>query len=322
MNKPEIIILTALLCSVLAANQNEPWVWSKRDKLDEDKLSFHGDKSVKYQSSSLRRNAKARDREPTTRRPIPGQPQNDDIDDYIDEEVNKNVGTRNFPFPLFNTGNLYGTSNYPNIGGLGGFVGNGNGILVGPGGPTGSIGRPQTQYPSNYPANGFIGQPGLGFPTIPGGINGIGNGGQFGIGGGGGFLGTDSASNPNFGGQLGGVGQFTGGQYPANGQYPIGGQYPGATGGAQYPVGPLPVHYPGGGPLYTEGYGLASTSAGYPGYFQGPATFGFGPTFNDNESASRKLHAEGKNSVVVESSKLTDQTLDDKINKSLSKALQ
>ncbi|XP_053957030.1 uncharacterized PE-PGRS family protein PE_PGRS24 [Anastrepha ludens] len=315
-----LIALTTLLCSVFGANEDAHWVWPKRGDSEHRPRPFHNEISARYQGSALRRNARARDREPTTRRPLPGQPQNDEIDDYPDEEVNTNVGTRNYPYPPFGNGQQFGINNYPSFGGIGGPAGGGNGILVGPGGPTGIIGRPQPQYPGAFPANGFIGQPGVGFPAQPG-IFGGGNAG------GSGYIGPETGLSPGFGGQFGGAGQFASGQYPAGGQYPIGGQfevngqYPGAfaAGGTQYPGGQAQgnqfpaAQYPSGGPQYTEGYG-------FPAYIQysGGSPFGYATTFNDNENTNRNLEAEGKSAVRVKSSKLTDQ-VDDKISKGFTK---
>ncbi|CAD7002643.1 unnamed protein product [Ceratitis capitata] len=339
MNRLQIFIaLSAVLCCVCAAPEIEDhWVWSKRRNDAYSSRPLH-DNTARYPSANERRNARARDREPTTRRPLPGQPPNDEIDDYPDEDVNTNVGTRNFPYLPFGSGHLFGV-NYPSLGGgIGSPIGNGNGILVGPGGPTGVIGRPPPQYPSGFPANGFAGQPGVGFPAQPGifgGGNALGNGGQFGQAGTGGYSGAGAGLNPAFGGQFGGVGQFPGGQgaqYPGGGQYPIGGQfgagvqYPGSfgTSGSQYPGAQFPAaQYPGangGGPQYTEGYGLAAS--GYPGYLHasiGGGPFGYDGPLNDNENANRKLQPEGKDTVVVESSKLTKLRVDDKINKGLTK---
>ncbi|XP_017484231.1 PREDICTED: collagen alpha-2(IV) chain [Rhagoletis zephyria] len=316
MNKKLLVVVfAAYLCGGFAVNEEDHWVWSRRSDTDRQSRPFHDEVSAKYQGITLRRNARARDREPTTRRPLPGQPQNDEIDDYTDDEVNTNVGTRNYPYPPFGNGQLFGTNNYPGIGGIGNPVGSGNGILVGPGGPTGIIGRPQSQYPGGFPSNGFIGQPGVGYPTQPGvfgGGNAVGNG----------FLGSESGLNPGFAGQFGGAGQYPGGQFGGSGQYPGGF----APGGTQYPGGQIQgnqfpaAQYPGGvGPQYTEGYGLAYTGGGgFPGYIPYPGggrPFGYGSIFNDNGNINRKLQAEGKS---AKSSKLTEQ-VDDKINKAFKK---
>ncbi|XP_011179773.2 keratin, type I cytoskeletal 9 [Zeugodacus cucurbitae] len=323
MHKEQVILIisAALICVAFAEREDDRWVWTRRSNDKYQPRPFH-DSSAKYQGETLIRNARARNREPTTRKPLPGHPPNDEIEDY-DDDVNTNVATRNYPYPPFG-GQLFGTNYpYPNIGGgFGGATGNGNGILVGPGGPTGVIGRPQPAYPG-----GYNGQPGVGFPAQPGvfgGGNALGAGGQFGQAGAGAYAGIDAGLTPGFGGQFGGVGQFAGGQagqYPVGGQYPIGGQYPG---GAQYPGAQFQgnqfpsAQYPGaGGPQYTEGYGLAS--AGYPGYLQYNAgsPFGYGNAFNDGKSANRKLQVEGKNVEIVESSRLSQQQVDDKINKGL-----
>nr|XP_014097152.2 glycine-rich cell wall structural protein 1 [Bactrocera oleae] len=327
MNKLQVILLfsATLICCAYAAREDDRWVWARRNDYKDQPRQLH-DSTARYQSETLRRNARARNREPTTRKPLPGQPPNDEIDDYEDD-VNTNVATRNYPYPPFGNGQLFGANFYPNIGGgFGGATGNGNGILVGPGGPTGVIGRPQSAYPG-----GYNGQPGVGFPAQPGifgGGNALGAGGQFGQAGAGGYSGAEAGLNPGFGGQFGGVGQFAGGQggqYPISGQYPIGGQYPGGPQypGTQFQGNQFPAaQYPGaGGPQYTEGYGLASAGGGFPGYLQyttgGP--FGYGNAFNDAESANRKLQVEGKSVEVLKSSKLSKQQVDDKINKGLTK---
>ncbi|XP_014097152.3 uncharacterized protein [Bactrocera oleae] len=327
MNKLKVILLfsATLICCAYAAREDDRWVWARRNDYKDQPRQLH-DSTARYQSETLRRNARARNREPTTRKPLPGQPPNDEIDDYEDD-VNTNVATRNYPYPPFGNGQLFGANFYPNIGGgFGGATGNGNGILVGPGGPTGVIGRPQSAYPG-----GYNGQPGVGFPAQPGifgGGNALGAGGQFGQAGGGGYSGAEAGLNPGFAGQFGGVGQFAGGQggqYPISGQYPIGGQYPGGPQypGTQFQGNQFPAaQYPGaGGPQYTEGYGLASAGGGFPGYLQyttgGP--FGYGNAFNDAESANRKLQVEGKSVEVLKSSKLSKQQVDDKINKGLTK---
>lgn len=327
MNKLQVVFLylAALICCACAAREDDGWVWSRRSDDKYQPRPFR-ENSARYQGEELKRNARTRNREPTTRKPLPGQPPNDEIDDYEDG-VNTNVATRNYPYPPFGSGQLFGTNFYPNIGGgFGGAAGNGNGILVGPGGPTGVIGRPQPAYPG-----GYNGQPGVGLPAQPGifgGGNALGAGGQFGQPGAGGYAGAEAGINPVFGGQFGGVGQFAGGQggqYPVGGQYPIGGQYPGGT---QYPGAPFQgnqypnTHYPGaGGPQYTEGYGLAATGGGYPGYLQYTvgSPFGYGNAFNDAESKNRKLQVEGKNVELLESSKLNKQQVDDKVNKGLTK---
>lgn len=143
------------------------------------------------------------------------------------------TGTHNYP-PI-RTGGKYGLL----LGGQGGYYppvkGNpANGILVGPGGPTGIIGRPPHLRPG-------VGYPGGNYPGgYPGGI-----GGGY-PGGGGGYPGyPGGAGYPGQGGYPGG--------YPGQGGYPggyPGGGYPGQGGHGGFGAG----GYPGGG-LYGGGVG-------------------------------------------------------------------
>uniref|UniRef100_A0AAG5DJJ7 Uncharacterized protein n=1 Tax=Anopheles atroparvus TaxID=41427 RepID=A0AAG5DJJ7_ANOAO len=123
-------------------------------------------------------------------------------------------GSGAFPFQ---GGNALGGGYYPGQhigggygGGLGGYGAGGNGILVGPGGPTGIIGRPYPRFPYNGP--GYH-PGGTGYPY------------------GGGF------GNPAFGGQPGGF-------------FPPGGYAPGGFFQQQQPFGPRPFGAFGGGPQY------------------------------------------------------------------------
>uniref|UniRef100_A0A6P4FF09 Elastin n=1 Tax=Drosophila rhopaloa TaxID=1041015 RepID=A0A6P4FF09_DRORH len=264
-----LIIALCLLGLVAAKSPEEDrdqWVWRSYNRRER---SFRNiDRSSPIRNSY---DQKLR-REPTTRRPLPGEPENDEIEDYADVEPTRssdtpNVGTRQF--------NPYGgQTNAGQFGaGVGGYGGN-PGVLVGPGGPTGIIGRPQL-YPSPYQPGygGFSGaQNGIG--GYPGGYAGVGQGlpgagfpgsnvgGVFpGSNVGGGFPGTSVGTGFN-GYSSNGLGLN---QFPSNGQYPYG-SYPGgdfggnqfAAPGGQFPgLGQYPSNQQFGGPQYTEGYGLA-----------------------------------------------------------------
>ncbi|XP_037722614.1 shematrin-like protein 2 [Drosophila subpulchrella] len=243
-----LIIVALCLLGLVAAKSSEgdqdQWVWRSYNRRER---SFRDiDRSSPIRNSY---DQKLR-REPTTRRPLPGQPENDEIEDYADvveptrSSDTPNVGTRQF--------NPYGGQpNAGQFGGLGGYGGN-PGVLVGPGGPTGVIGRPQL-YPNPYQTGygGFSGaQNGIG--GYPGGYSGVGQGLP-----GAGFPGTNFNNYPTNGLGLN--------QFPSNGQYPYG-SYPGgdfsgnqfAGAGGQFPgLGQYPGNQQFGGPQYTEGYGLA-----------------------------------------------------------------
>uniref|UniRef100_A0A1B0BAB3 DUF4794 domain-containing protein n=1 Tax=Glossina palpalis gambiensis TaxID=67801 RepID=A0A1B0BAB3_9MUSC len=96
--------------------------------------------------------AEPREREPTTKRPLREEKLLDNIDDYensTEQEVKEEEASRiNNPYPLATNPRFIGFGNYPS-----------NGILVGPGGPTGIIGRPQ-QYP-----NAFLNYPSIDYPN-------------------------------------------------------------------------------------------------------------------------------------------------------------
>ncbi|XP_037950364.1 spidroin-2-like, partial [Teleopsis dalmanni] len=333
---------------------DDRWVWANHRRYERAEPNANLDRRGDKYRSELYEEV-AREREPTTRRPIPGGAQNDEIEDYPENE-NPNVGTRNYnPYNPnnFNAGQVTGFNNYPN----GGFAGPGasgvgsaaNGILVGPGGPTGIIGRPQNQYfpPANgqYPG-GFPGQTGINFPQVGGfpgypgqfpqlgfanaqggglpGNNGIGQfaGGypnQNGLG----FPQAQSGTNfypGGFGGQNGlpiNGGQFPSAQYPGA-QYP-GGQYP----GVQYPGVQYPgeQQYPGVTvPQYTEGYGLGYNNPINP--FIGPYNSQVGnsifATGYDETESKRKLEIEDK-SASVESRSAAVKKVDDKVHKNFKK---
>ncbi|XP_022226696.2 glycine-rich cell wall structural protein [Drosophila obscura] len=314
----------------------DQWVWHSYNR---QQRSFRGGDIGRSRSAAISNSYdnKLR-REPTTRRPLPGEPENDEIEDYADvvdptrtsQDTTPKVGTRQY--------NPYGGQ--PNAGqfggsGLSGGYGGSPGVLVGPGGPTGIIGR-QPLYPTPYQPGygGFNGaQNGIG--GYPGGIYGGASGaglqgypGAAGAGAGypGGALGGGFGGYPSNGlgvGQFAGVGQqfpsagqFSGvgqqfpgaSQFPgAGGQYPFGGSYPGGDfsgnqfagqypgiGGQQFPANQF-----GGGPQYTEGYGLA----GGAGLGQQLGLGGGGPygggNFGFDEKSATPVVAEGKSAKSV-----------------------
>lgn len=344
MRKHCLIVLLAasIICQLAIVSARSPedhWVWrtySRRER------AFH-DKDIDRSGSLRKPNQNQLRREPTTRRPLPGEPENDEIEDYVDVEPTvttpPNVGTRQYnPYP---SGNPYGgfggqPASGGQFAGLGGFGGGSPGVLVGPGGPTGIIGRPPVN-PNVYQP-GFGGaQNGLGAGNYPGGFAnagagagypglGAGLGGYPGLGAGGAAypgLGAGGAAYPGLntafpgqpGGQLGGVGglsQFAG----AGNQYPFG-SYPGSNyntnqygaQGGQYPgLGQYPSNQYAG-PQYTEGYGLANF--GPPGL---PPT-GFGGNYAgfgyDEKSPAV---AEGKNAKSVS---IKPAAVNDKLNKKI-----
>uniref|UniRef100_A0A1A9VMX6 DUF4794 domain-containing protein n=1 Tax=Glossina austeni TaxID=7395 RepID=A0A1A9VMX6_GLOAU len=94
-----------------------------------------------------------REREPTTKRPLREEKLIDNIEDYensMEQEVKEEEESRiNNPYPLTSNPRFIGFGNYAS-----------NGVLVGPGGPTGIIGRPQ-QYP-----NAFLNYPSIDYPNF------------------------------------------------------------------------------------------------------------------------------------------------------------
>lgn len=279
------VLSLALLCQLVvtsteAKSGEDHWVWrtySRRERAFRDKDI---DRSASIRNSydnKLRR-------EPTTRRPLPGEPENDEIEDYVDAEPavasTPSVGTRQFN-PYGGVGNSYGgITGQPTAGGqFAGPVGYGGGggspgVLVGPGGPTGIIGRQPFPYPVYQPGFGGVGG---GFPGYFGNAGLGGSAGYPQVGAGGNFAGFNGAQ-PGAG--LG-LGQFPG---ASTGQYPFAG-YPGAgtdfnsnqfaaPGAQQYPgLGQYPSNQYGG-PQYTEGYGLAGLNLGQPGAGLGPTGYG------------------------------------------------
>ncbi|XP_075159682.1 uncharacterized protein LOC142232863 [Haematobia irritans] len=291
------ILSLTLVVSVIGAQDKWVWTKSKNQKV----LGYYpsANKKVYYTEDSYARADKDRDREPTTRRPLPGEVANDEIEDYNDE--NEQPPTRqNSPYlpgdnfggaqPAYGAGSGYGGFNqYPQYGGPGGvgvgapgYPGHSNpGILVGPGGPTGIIGRP----PSGYP--GQVSYPGYPAYNTQN------------------FLGP---TNPN---TLynGGVGQFAGPTYPNTQQQQFGGpQYPIAP-SQQYPVPVLP-------PQFTEGYGLSTYQPGngYPTNvapqqnFNGYSGYGGYPGLDEYVPQFREKSASVKNN---------EKRIDDKVVKNL-----
>uniref|UniRef100_A0A1I8PAM4 Uncharacterized protein n=1 Tax=Stomoxys calcitrans TaxID=35570 RepID=A0A1I8PAM4_STOCA len=249
------ILSLAFFGSVVSGQDKWSWTKTKNQKI----LGYYptANKKVYYAEAPYARADRDRDREPTTKRPLPGEVANDEIEDYNDDNEQPPTrqnspylpGDTNYPGatqPGFAAQDGYGggfNQQYPQFAGAGGGVGGGGGggaapgypspgILVGPGGPTGIIGRPQVphipQYPSPYP--GQVGYPGYPAYNTQN------------------FLGP---ANPIYGGAA---------QYPAAPQYPNTQQQFAA--GSQYPIGPS-SQYPAASPAllphqFTEGYGLST----------------------------------------------------------------
>ncbi|XP_060655152.1 spidroin-1 [Drosophila nasuta] len=335
-----LCLTLCLLTSVTAKSGEDQWVWrtyNRRERAFRDKDI---DRSASIRNSydnKLRR-------EPTTRRPLPGEPENDEIEDYVDAEPNVSssptVGTRQFnPY-----GNPSAYPGQPTAGGQfanpGGFAGGSPGVLVGPGGPTGVIGRQPYPYPGVYqPGLGGFGgaQNGLGFGSYPGVYGGAGASAYPGLGGAGNFAGAGlgATAYPGVGATYPGAGNFGGfsgaqsgaglglGQYPGAGnQYPFN-PYQGAgtdfnsnqfaAAGGQYPgLGQFPGNQYSG-PQFTEGYGLAGLGLGQAGL---PPT-GFGGNygaggFGYDEKSPAVAVAEGKSAKNVAS---TPSTVNNKLKK-------
>lgn len=288
-----ILIFIAITVNICAGE--DKWIWSKT-KSNQKIRGYYplADKRVYYTEDQQYARAD-RDREPTTKRPIPGQPQNDDIDDY--DEPTKQNDPYSPPgaagVPRFG-GNFNGFGNFPQLGAN--FPGNApNGILVGPGGPTGVIGRPQAAFPGGVAPSAFP-LPQGGYPGIPVNQN---------------YPGVSVNSNPGFPGL---------GQYPGQVAYPntqqfAGAQYPQTQfPGAQYPQAQYPQQ-----PQYTEGYGLANLNPG----FNGNPNFNINPSFqganfNPNYGFAYDEYpaqVEGKSARV----KAIDKKVDDKVAKNLKK---
>ncbi|XP_068142198.1 uncharacterized PE-PGRS family protein PE_PGRS24 [Drosophila tropicalis] len=301
--RKDCLIVGLCLLGVIVVAGDDHWVWRReRSFRDIDRTA-----SIRNSYDNKLR------REPTTRRPLPGEPENDEIEDYADVveptttrgSLTPNVGTRQY--------NPYGggqqNAGQFGIGGIGGIGGVGNpGVLVGPGGPTGIIGR-QPLYPNLYQPgyggfNGGIGGGAGGYPGIYGGLPGAGAGA--------GYPGTGYV--PGYPGAQLGTGQGLG-QYPGGIQYPYqsypgvgigGGDFNGQQFNGQYPGYPGGQQFGAAGPQYTEGYGLAGVGLGQLG-LGGPGNFGF-----DEKSPAA---AEGK------SAKSVDISVASKVSDKLSKKL-
>ncbi|KAM7355642.1 uncharacterized protein ACRADG_001641 [Cochliomyia hominivorax] len=292
MRKFQLILIFVVFSLSLCVGEDK-WVWSKT-KANQKVRGYYpsANKRVYYTEEQYAR--ADRDREPTTKRPVPGEPQNDDIDDYPD--ANDEPTKQNSPYippgtignPRFG-GNFGGFGNFPQIGS--GFPLNPpNGILVGPGGPTGVIGRPHVTYPAGVAPSAFPAHQG-GYPGYAVTQN---------------FPGVAVNNNPGFPGYNGL------GQYPGQATYPNPNN-PQQFAGAQYPG----VQYPQQ-PQYTEGYGLANLN---PGLNTNPG-FNVNPTFNGNFNPNygfaydeHPAQLEGKSARV----KAIDKKVDDKVTKNLKK---
>lgn len=290
-------LIIYVVISVNLCWAQDKWVWSKARKNDKVRGYYpSADKRVYNTEEQYAR--VDREREPTTKRPIPGQPQNDDIDDYNDandEGIKQNSPyLPNAGYPRFG-GNFNSFGNYPEVGGYPGNAA--NGILIGPGGPTGIIGRPANQYPGGVAPSPF---PSLGqapYPGFAGGQN---------------FPGATvngSPGYPNYNSLYNGFGQYPGQQatYPNTQQFG-GAQYPHVQyPQAQYPASQFPQQ-----PQYTEGYGLSNLNT----------NFNVNPAFNSNLNPNYGFgfdeyptQFEGKSAPV----KAIDKKVDDKVAKNLKK---
>ncbi|XP_034481126.1 spidroin-2 [Drosophila innubila] len=347
MRKDCLIIVLALFCQlaiVTAKSGEDHWVWrtySRRERAFRDKDIDRNAAINNSYDNKLRR-------EPTTRRPLPGEPENDEIEDYVDTDSvvtnSANVSTRQFN-PYFNPNGFPGQpTTGGQFGGQGGFAGSNPGVLVGPGGPP-------FPYPNAYqPGIGGFGgaQNGLGLGGYPGFFGGAGLGGSAypGVGGNygaqpgaglglgqypgagnqypyGPYQGAGTNFNSNQFATPGG--QYPGGQYPG-GQYPGGqysGQYPGEQYSGQYPSNQHPGQYPStqhpgqyppnqyGGQQFPEGYGLTGLGLGYPGL--GTNGFGgnFGPGgFGYDEKSPTVIEGKSAKSVSI-----TPTSVNDKLSK-------
>uniref|UniRef100_A0A1I8MCJ1 Uncharacterized protein n=1 Tax=Musca domestica TaxID=7370 RepID=A0A1I8MCJ1_MUSDO len=285
-----IILAMAVLISV---NAQEKWSWSKAKNQKVVGYYPSANKKVYYTENDSEDYAR-RDREPTTRKPLPGELPNDDIDDYADDSETPPTKQNN-PYPTGGGGAFQpgfgiqpGFGAQPPLGGGGGFNrfpqfgGSGTfpGILVGPGGPTGVIGRPQAQFPPQFPQ-----QPGYG--AFPG------------------------YNTQNF------VGAGNTNYSP---QYQPG--YPTNPHQQQFGAGATPPQYPNVPyPQYTEGYGLLpfnqapvngfvpnqqnfnGVAGGFPSY--PPNNY---PNFDEYPRKSANVKASGGNG---------EKKIDDKVSKNL-----
>lgn len=294
---------------------DDRWIWNNRNN-----RNFHNDNIDRlsdYETlpkNQLNRRSERTEREPTTKRPIPGSVQSDDIDDYTDADGHSqsNIGIRqNYPYT---PNGLPPAGHFNAFGNSGGNAA--NGILVGPGGPTGIIGRPTGPEAFggglNYPQNQFGGTqyPNTQYPQ-----------------GFGGFPGQSAAAYP----PIAQNGLFNNGfnqQYPSAPAYPIQGYHGSLGGNVGFPSHATPGYHPSSGfqpqyPLggqhqYTEGYGLANNHGFANNFLPNAYNGGFYGGYNGNafdEGSKAKYQVEGKNAE----SRAEDKNVDDKINKNFVK---
>ncbi|KAM8709623.1 hypothetical protein ACLKA7_016435 [Drosophila subpalustris] len=248
MRKDCLIVVLSLLCqlAIVAAKSGEDhWVWrtySRRERGFRDK-DIDRNAAINNSYDNKQR------REPTTRRPLPGEPENDEIEDYVDADPpvtnSPNVSTRQFN-PYLNLNAFPGQpTTGGQFGGQGGFVGNNPGVLVGPGGPPGIIGGHPYPYPNVYQPSGIGG--------FGGGQNGLGLGlGGYPVGGIYGGTGLGGSAYPGLGGSFGGFTSAQPGAGLSQGQFPAAGN--------QYPFGP----YQGAGSSFNNNQ-FAAPGGQYPG---------------------------------------------------------
>ncbi|XP_061390003.1 uncharacterized protein LOC133325237 [Musca vetustissima] len=276
-----------LVMAAVVVNAQDKWVWSKGKHQKAAGYYPSASKKVYYTEEGESENYARRDREPTTRKPLPGELPNDDIDDYADDSETPPTKQNN-PYPTGGGGGGGVGPLQPGFGGgsfnrfpqFGGGSANFPGILVGPGGPTGVIGRPQTQFPQQP---GFSGFPGYNTQNFVG------------------------AGNPGYNPQ------YLGQQQPG-----FAGAYPQQQFGAVAPPPPQQQY-----PQFTEGYGLLGYNQA-PNGFGGPNPLGFNgggfpPNYPGGNGYPNYDEYSGKSANVKASSGAAgaDKKIDDKVNKNL-----
>ncbi|XP_055627643.1 spidroin-2-like [Toxorhynchites rutilus septentrionalis] len=245
---------------IVSISAEEKWSWSKgnngndnnalyndadRTNVRSDVIEFQEPKRFdpnekKYYQQQGVRQGRYEVKETTTRRPTFGKPVNDEFSGEVggqqnDYGLNQRFGGAgnglypNNPYgfnPGFGAGSPQFGAGAPGYTqqGFGGSYGAANGVLVGPGGPTGIIGRPYKGFNNGYPGASYgpfgNNYGGFGNQGLPGGLNPYG-----GIGGG-----YPNSAYPGAG--------YPGGAYPGNGYYGTQNHFgPGQFGPAQFGPG-------------------------------------------------------------------------------------
>ncbi|XP_055911974.1 collagen alpha-1(IV) chain-like [Eupeodes corollae] len=287
------IVLLIVCCASAIRAEDSRWVWGKGNR--NQRASFSNDEVPKYDNFY----AREKDREPTTRKPPPGQTSQED---YLNPDDLRNYnGPPNFGYnpPFGGQGGGAPTNNFPpgygpQQGANVPVQGNPNSGFPYPGGQQGFPGSAGGGYPGGYPqipTNGFPNQGGYpnqgsiqgfpqpsgqGYPSAQGGYPGA-------------YPGGFQGQQGGFQGQGGFPGQFLGGiPYPQQqvGGYPGQGGFPSQTGypsqfpgGSRFPQGaggqPPIGQYNGCGPF--GGCGQQAQQPGqYPGQFPYPYPSGLG----------------------------------------------